>query len=257
MMSPQKTMRVMQAPKASTRSRVVPFKRELRKGDIGPDVLACKRALVKAGTLTYPPADELTRQFGERMLAGLKRFQRQVGITVDGIYGLQSHKKLMPYFDAWGAHLMGLSKGTQPAITPRQAVVVEATWGYNVRSQIHYAQVRPMRTINMGHQLPQTLDCSEFATVVYRRANCPDPNGPSFLFNGYGYTGSLSARGTTVSLTQARPGDLVFYGNGWPWHHVAVYAGFGRVISHGSEGGPYLVPVDYRSDRGLIRSYLL
>ena len=243
------------ARRASTKSRVVPFKRTLRKGDIGPDVLGTKRALVKAGTLTYPPADELTRQFGNRMLAGLERFQKRAGITVDGVYGLESHRHLMRYFDAYGAYLMGLSKGETPAITSRQRVANEAVWGYNNRGQIHYAQVRPMRMLDMGHRLPQTGDCSEFATVCYKRASCPDPNAR--LFDGAGYTGTLAQHGRLVSLSQARPGDLVLYGGGWPYHHVAVYVGFGRVVSHGSEGGPYLVPIDYRSDRRQIRSYLL
>ena len=242
--------------KSQVASRVVPFKRTLSKGDIGPDVLGLKRALVKAVIFVHKPSDPpITNQYGTKTIEAVKRFQRKAGITVDGIYGLESHKKLMPYFDAYGAFLMGQSKGVQPAITPRQRVVNEAMWAYNVRDQIHYAQIRPMRSLHLGHRLPQTQDCSEAVTVWGFRANVPDFNRR--LYDGLGYTGTLAQHGVQVSLSQARPGDLVLYGGSWPFHHVALYVGFGRVVSHGSEGGPYLVPIDYRSDRAQIRSYLL
>ena len=241
--------------KSQVASRVVPFKRTLSKGDIGPDVLGLKRALVKAVVFVHKPDDPpITNQYGTKTIEAVRRFQRKAGITVDGIYGLESHKKLMPHYDAYGAHLMGLSKGDQPAITTRQRVAAEAIWGYNNRGSIHYAQIRPY--VDLGHRLPQTLDCSSFSTVVYKRANAPDPNAR--LYDGLGFTGTLAQHGRQVSLSQARPGDLVLYGSGgWPYHHVSVYVGFGRCVSHGSEGGPYLVPIDYRSDRAQIRSYLL
>lgn len=242
----------------TTAPKVAPFKRTLKRGDIGPDVLAVKRALVAADYLGYGPKEEITRQFGEKMYTALRAFQKAKALQVDGIYGIASHRKLMPFFDSHGCWLMGRAPLPQsPALTPRQKVVNEATWGYNNRGSIHYRQFRPMQTLNMGHRLPQSLDCSEFSTVSYKRSDCPDPNGPSFGYNGLGYTGTLAVHGQLVSTNQARPADLVLYGGGYPYEHVAVYVGFGRVISHGSEAGPLLLPMDYRSDRRQIRSYLL
>jgi hypothetical protein len=147
---------------------------------------------------------------------------------------------------------MSLSIGPDATTGMRQRVLSEALWGYNNRYSIHYAQIRPYRDV--GHQLPQTMDCSAFATLCYKHAGAPDPNG--MLYSGFGYTGTLSAHGLLVATSQARVGDLVFYGNGWPYEHVAIYAGYGRVVSHGSEGGPYLCHMDYRWDRRAIRSYL-
>lgn len=41
-------------------------------------------------------------------------------------------------------------------------------------------------------------------------------------------------------------GDMVFYGATYSPGHVAPYIGGGYVISHGSEGGPYLARWNYR-----------
>jgi cell wall-associated NlpC family hydrolase len=97
-------------------------------------------------------------------------------------------------------------------------------------------------------------------TWCYWAAGAPDPNGRNF--DGLGYTGTQIGNGTAVTLEQAQPGDLVFYGKKVDPDpqagitHVALYVGNGNVISHGSESGPHLVQVDYRSDRKLIKSYV-
>ena len=231
----------------ATRRRVVQFKRTLKYGARGPDVVAVKRALRKAKCYTIKPA---TAQLGPHAVKGIKKFQRQHRLTADGIYGVRTHRALMKYFDQYGALLM--SRAPDPAtmtISIRQRILAEALYLYNNRLRIHYAQIRPMRSLNKGHSLGQTMDCSEMATVVYKRAGASDPN--RMFFNGTGNTTTLMRHGRNVALSQAKIGDLVLYRG-----HVAVYAGHGRVVSHGSEGGPYLCHIDYRSDRIAIRSYL-
>jgi cell wall-associated NlpC family hydrolase len=107
--------------------------------------------------------------------------------------------------------------------------------------------------------VPRYADCSSFATWTYFVGGARDPNG--LAYSGYGYTGTLAQHGWRVGTTRAqdvaraRPGDLVFYGRGRPWDHVAVYVGGGLVVGHGSESGPNRLRIDYRSDRGEIRSY--
>ncbi|MCI8660261.1 MAG: C40 family peptidase [Lachnospiraceae bacterium] len=44
-----------------------------------------------------------------------------------------------------------------------------------------------------------------------------------------------SGQGKTVSIEEARPGDLVFYSNGSSINHVAIYAGDGQVIHASNE----------------------
>lgn len=237
---------------ATTRPKVAVFKRTLKKGAVGSDVLAVKRALIQAGFLGYGKREEITRQFGEKMYTALRAFQKSKGLQVDGIYGINTHRKLMPSFDQYGAWLMSRAPLEEAPVSVRQKIVGEAMWAYNNRGGIHYRQIRPYRDV--GHRLPQTYDCSSGVTLWYKLGGGADPNRR--LFDGLGWTGTLAVHGTLVSLNQARPADLVLYGSGYPYSHVALYAGFGRVISHGSEGGPYLVPIDYRRDRRQIRSYL-
>jgi cell wall-associated NlpC family hydrolase len=94
-------------------------------------------------------------------------------------------------------------------------------------------------------------DCSSLATGCYFIAGLLDPN--NLHYNGQGYTGTLAVHGKWVSVPE--PGDLVLYGWGFPYHHVAIYVGGGRVVSHGSESGPLLLYTRYRSDLAMFRRY--
>ncbi len=75
-------------------------------------------------------------------------------------------------------------------------------------------------------------DCSQWVTSVYKAAGLPDPNGNGF---GGGYTGTLAGHCRRITRAQLRPGDLVLYGSGPPYHHVELYVGPGeQTIGHGS-----------------------
>lgn len=69
-----------------------------------------------------------------------------------------------------------------------------------------------------------------------------------------GFTGTLLEHGREVGTPA--PGDLALYGSGFPGEHVAIYTGGGLVVSHGSEAGPLLLPLHYRSDLMQIRRYI-
>lgn len=95
-------------------------------------------------------------------------------------------------------------------------------------------------------------DCSSTTTwllwnalhVTYRLRD--DVNGTHWTS---GYTGTQLRHGKPViHEANLKIGDLVFYGHGWPGQHVALYLGGGQVFSHGSEAGPYKLPVHYRPD---------
>jgi cell wall-associated NlpC family hydrolase len=122
----------------------------------------------------------------------------------------------------------------------------------NNRGQIHYTQSSlRMQGVRKHLHLPNFPiyeDCSSGVTWLYYQAGAPDPNG--LFYNGYGFTGSLVAHGQRIALSDAEPGDLVFYGPGPNRSHVAcVLAGRGasaRCFSHGSEVGPLYVVATYR-----------
>lgn len=120
-------------------------------------------------------------------------------------------------------------------MTVREKIVDYCEWGIANQAQIHYGQVRPIPA--KPRKLPLVTDCSGFATLAYKWAGAPDPNGRDY--NGTGYTGTLLAHGDQVAAPL--PGDLIIFGEA-PGHHVTVYMetwhGAWVTCSHGTELGP-------------------
>jgi hypothetical protein len=93
-----------------------------------------------------------------------------------------------------------------------------------------YSQARPCpRTL--ADCATTATDCSGFATLCYKQAGAPDPNGLGYT--GLGWTGTMMARGKKVG--QAQPGDLHFWTNP---AHVAIDIGNNEIIGWGSPPGP-------------------
>jgi cell wall-associated NlpC family hydrolase len=65
------------------------------------------------------------------------------------------------------------------------------------------------------------FDCSGLTLYVYRHLGVSLPHGAT----------AQAALGHAVSLHRLRPGDLVFWGGGGYYSHVALYAGNGRIIA--------------------------
>ncbi len=96
---------------------------------------------------------------------------------------------------------------------------------------------------------PPYSDCSSTVTWIYWTLF---GNGPDFMNGeqwGAGYTGTLDKHGINVGANTAdlAIGDLCFYYH--PMHHVAVYVGGGKVVSHGTDPVGYnawdYAPVDF------------
>lgn len=64
------------------------------------------------------------------------------------------------------------------------------------------------------------FDCSGLTLYVYRSLGRSLPHGAT----------DQAGRGRHVSLRHLQVGDLVFYGSSSYYHHVAIYAGHGRII---------------------------
>lgn len=117
--------------------------------------------------------------------------------------------------------------------------------------QVHYAQIRPMRTVHLsetqletllGHGHSITMDCSEAVTCLCKWAGLHDPNGRGY--NGEGFTGTLLDHLEHYHRPgAARVGALCVYGPGSGQHVAMVYeVGHDPVMwSHGAEAGPRLV----------------
>lgn len=242
-----------------------PFTRSFKLGARGEDVLAVKRALHASGLLKKP-MPMMSMSFGIWARKALRKFQvHRANIHKHvGEYNLATHDAMVAakLFDAYGIFLMQKYKHKAPDPNVRQRIVNTALFAAS-RAPRHYSQDMNLRMEGFLKRIkpPQMWnygDCSGFSTWCYWVAGAPDPNGwgyGGYPDNAY-YTGSQAQHGRSVSRSQAKPGDLVFYGSGWPWGHVAVYVGGGMIVSHGHESGPFHVSVDYRSDVGQFRSYV-
>lgn len=132
-------------------------------------------------------------------------------------------------------------------------------------AQVHYTQ-GPDRWDGINHRKGITKagfwpfygDCSSTATWVLWRALFV-AFGVNDVVNGThwtaGFTGTQLQHGHLVT-GKPLAGDLAIYGTGYPGEHVAVCLGDGTVMSHGSDAGPYRLPIRYRPDLFQVRRYI-
>lgn len=71
-----------------------------------------------------------------------------------------------------------------------------------------------------GTSLTNGADCSGYVLSIFKKYGVSLPHSSRAQANC----------GATISLSEAKPGDLVFYGNGQSINHVAIYIGGGQVI---------------------------
>lgn len=119
---------------------------------------------------------------------------------------------------------------------------------YYDRANEHYTEGSERWSGITGHvcppKAPKYSDCSSTVTWIYWTLF---GHGPDFM-NGEkwsaGYTGTLDQHGTNVAIStkDLAIGDLCFYYH--PMHHVAIYVGGGKVVSHGMDPVGYY-PYDY------------
>lgn len=95
-----------------------------------------------------------------------------------------------------------------------------------------------------GISLTKGADCSGFVLSVYKKYGVSLPHSSRAQANC----------GTKITLAEAQPGDLVFYGNGQTINHVAIYIGGGQVI-HASnpKTGIRISNVTYRTPLKVVR----
>jgi cell wall-associated NlpC family hydrolase len=125
---------------------------------------------------------------------------------------------------------------------------------YRARASEHYSEAMGPRWVGIRDKLcaptvPATSDCSSMVTWVYWTLF---GNGTDIM-NGEGwaagYTGTLDKHGrpVTASVAGLQIGDLCFYYH--PMHHVAIYVGGGKVVTHGMDPVGYYswdyAPVDF------------
>lgn len=95
-----------------------------------------------------------------------------------------------------------------------------------------------------GTSLTKGADCSGYVLSVFKKYGVRLPRTSREQANA----------GTKISLSEAKPGDLVFYGNGKTINHVAIYIGGGQVIHASSpKTGIRISNATYRSPLKVVR----
>lgn len=95
-----------------------------------------------------------------------------------------------------------------------------------------------------GTSLTNGTDCSGFVLGVFKNFGVKLPRTSREQAN----------YGTAIKVSEAKPGDLIFYGNGKTINHVAIYIGGGQVIHASSpKTGIRISNVSYRSPIKAVR----
>ncbi|MCM1253260.1 MAG: NlpC/P60 family protein [Clostridium sp.] len=95
-----------------------------------------------------------------------------------------------------------------------------------------------------GTSLTKGADCSGYVLSIYKKFGISLPH----------YSGSQAKCGTAIKLSEAQPGDLIFYGKGSTINHVAIYIGGGQVIHASSpKTGIRISNATYRTPLKVVR----
>lgn len=262
----------------------VPFKRIVKAGMKGDDVLALKIITSRAGCWPWQEFDNIAHpEFmngrGKKGQTGIKGLQKVLRVSADGVYGPATHSKSLPFrvprhhahageyiWDGRAAMLYASS--TVSAATKSAAIVADIFkwWDWMVArtASIHYSQVRPMGQMAARHEppiLPYWEDCS--ATFIYCAflggAKSPDI---AYGFSGYGNTDSLVRCGRLISESEIPKYCKehyvgAFYGHShWNTVHVAAVKSPTQVYSMGSEKAPERWPnIHYDSPLVEVRAF--
>lgn len=95
-----------------------------------------------------------------------------------------------------------------------------------------------------GTSLTNGADCSGYVMSIFKKYGISLPH----------HSVSQANCGTTISVSEAQPGDLIFYGKGSRINHVAIYIGGGQVIHASSpKTGIKISNVSYRTPLKAVR----
>jgi hypothetical protein len=248
----------------------VNFCRTMRPGMRGNDIRAAKRAISRWNPKVYkwrnfsdyygPVLEKAVRKF--QSTHGLKPTGFLDAITINKLSGAKNRDGERAY-DATALELAHSFCSEYAQHELRQKIVDAGFFWYHHRASIAYSQARAYQ-LRKPPRIPHRWDCSAFVSNCYYAAGAKNPNGRPW--DGLGYTGTLISHGTAISITQAKPGDLIFYGfsagapgfrRGDPTHvalYVGVVNGVPSVLSHGSYPMHFL-RWDYRTINQ-IRRYI-
>lgn len=162
-----------------------------------------EEANTDSATLTLIPIDE--------ELEVIKEFKEWVKVSIDNDEGFVSKDFITISYELKKAVSdQDLQEDTKSGVTSLRASIVAFA-----------KQFLGNRYVWGGTSLTNGADCSGFVMSIYR----------NFGYSLDRTSSSQAARnGISISASNARPGDLIFYGGSGRISHVAMYIGNGQVI---------------------------
>jgi Putative peptidoglycan binding domain len=221
----------------------IPLPRIVGEGDTGLDVLAYRRALHTLGLVPHARQGH----FEATMLEGVLAFQEHANITRTGTIGRRTYAVLFRHIDTAGRSKLETFARRQKV---RDRMVAEQRWALRNEARIHYppGDIRATGETATAlrrwqeHELPITLDCSEYAVCIAAAAGAPDPTGTSFGLRGSVFTGTMLGHSREIGAHELKPGDYVVLGPPGKQHACVVLSVDDpenpMLTSHGLEAGP-------------------
>lgn len=216
-----------------------------------PAVFQLQRALKAAGLR----AGKATGIYARPTAVEVARFQKRVHLPQTGRYNAATHFKLSKFYDAKArGRLTQVAKDRSIAIkTGHVTHAIDVSIANS--SRMRYSQSASRGFLPSLPAVPLGTDCSGWATWIYKVSGLPDPNG--LLYRIIGYTGTLAQHGVRIAANaKLQIGDLVFYGGGWPYGHVAVIRNaFLRTVAGHGGPGIRVSPFNYRPVSAIRRYF--
>ena len=215
------------------------YTRNLKKGTSGEDVLFCKQKLLELGFYGEHITTVTKKTFGADTLEAVKRFQAQVGITVDGIIGKETWAAL------FGDSVTEAEPITKAAVTDKAKAICALAltrigdlyvWGGSGMTDIsdsaiqvkdeEYARAIAFRDKQYKYGFTDLLahDCSGFISWLMRETG---------IWDDRKNCDGLRALCDEVSRNKLITGDLVFRNSSTNTEdetHIGLYLGSGKVI---------------------------
>ncbi len=186
-----------------------------KQGQSGPEVAAIQEQLMMEGYDIGIPDGV----YGARTVAAVKKYQKALGVTPDGVMGDFTYKKLM------GKKM------------PTHKNVRGNNWNYGSTYGNGSATARRLISIAydyvgvpyvFGGSTPWGFDCSGYTQYVFRQMGIEIPRTADVQYYSY----------PKVSSGNLQPGDLVFFETYEPGpSHVGIYIGNGQMLQAGSSTG--------------------
>lgn len=215
------------------------YTRILKRGTSGDDVLYCKQRLLELGYYAEHIVTLSKTSFGNDTLAAVKRFQEQVGLTVDGIIGSETWAALFGEEVATATPVEKAdpsSKATAICALALTRIGDLYVWGASGQSDLsdsaiknrddEYARAIKFRDKQYSAGFSNLLahDCSGFISWLMRQTGVWDSRRDC---------DGLWGNCTEVSRTGLIAGDFLFRASGSDANdetHVGLYIGDGKVI---------------------------